>query len=72
MKCPLSNYVMERDSGEDDVLMSDCLKEECAWWDSVDGCCILKTISWNLSYLRDVRKEIVREALEKKYGEEVS
>ena len=39
MKCPMSNYVMERESGEDEVLLNDCFKEDCAWWEPNDGQC---------------------------------
>ncbi len=51
MKCPLSNYVMERESGEDEVLLSDCLKGECAWWDETQGMCSIKNISQQLGYI---------------------
>ena len=51
MKCPLSNYVMERESGEDEVLLSDCLKEECAWWDAPVERCLLQNVSEKLSFI---------------------
>ena len=59
MKCPLSNYVMERESGEDEVLLSDCLKEECAWWDKEAESCAMPTISARLGTVCDDLCEII-------------
>jgi len=51
MKCPMSNYVMERESGEDEVLSTDCLKEECAWWNANREECAILSIELNLHEL---------------------
>ncbi len=39
---------MERESGEDEVLMSDCLKEECAWWKTQQQLCDISGIHQQL------------------------
>lgn len=52
MKCPLSNYVMERESGEDEVLLSDCLKEECGWWLDDISMCAIRDLALELRYIQ--------------------
>ncbi len=58
MKCPLSNYVMERESGEDEVLLSDCLKAECAWWSKSLGACCVPVFAANLMGLNETMLKI--------------
>ena len=58
MKGPLSNYVMERESGEDEVLLSDCLKEECAWWEPKIGKCSILRMWIALQDIHEVLHDI--------------
>ena len=39
MKCPLSNSMVTDKSGELEFTFRDCLKEECAWWDTEEQSC---------------------------------
>jgi len=58
MKCPMSNYVMERESGEDEVLLNDCFKEECAWWHKGSGNCAVLNIMYHLVDLTHILDRI--------------
>jgi len=41
MKCPLSEIARYWDGKETQAILSDCLKEECAWWvEAADQCSI--------------------------------
>jgi len=40
MKCPLTQAEDYWDGKEWQVILSDCLKEECAWWDRQTDMCI--------------------------------
>ena len=45
MKCPLRNTTSPYPDGQVGIDTWDCLKEECAWWDSQDKRCGLMTIA---------------------------
>ena len=59
MKCPLLTATSERLTGTTEYPPLDCLKEECAWWDSEHEMCRhcsiseeLGAIQWELQELR--------------------
>jgi len=53
MKCPLLNpRVYTTDSGHT-ITKGDCLKEECAWWNSHSNQCCLMSIGLVLNYMAD-------------------
>ena len=45
MKCPLfvMSYMLK--VGEAPTHQADCLKEECAWWDTAYELCVLRSIA---------------------------
>lgn len=51
MKCPLSNYILEKDDADNEMLVTDCLKEECAWWDNSMEMCCKKSESFRLGVI---------------------
>ncbi|MBA7677098.1 hypothetical protein ES703_85346 [subsurface metagenome] len=51
MKCPLIRAEGYFDNKEWQVITTDCLKEECAWWDPANNCCAVRTIVSVLSRL---------------------
>jgi len=56
MKCPLNKATTYFDGKEYQVVMADCLKEECAWWEErFKKCCV--AVPAYLSGNEDVRKE---------------
>jgi len=53
MNCPLlvaSILTHQRYYGD---IKTDCLKEECAWWDKISCCC-------QMTYLKDIASALVR------------
>jgi len=48
MKCPLLFKVVFQELPNVNVVNSDCLKEECAWWDDGDECCMVFEIGAKL------------------------
>lgn len=45
MKCPLPSFYRSYPSGDVAAEPKDCLKEECAWWDTAyQGCSILSVV----------------------------
>lgn len=65
MKCPLLTIALGPLAAKEAVEMGDCIKEECAWWDSdVEQCCI-ETIALSLSgilgYLSEIENKIPHE-----------
>ena len=60
MKCPLLVSIFTHKGLKTQHTDTDCLKEECAWWDNGDECCAIlgleeyiKVISINFSELVD-------------------
>jgi hypothetical protein len=47
MKCPLLNA-------------APCYRTNCAWWDPIEGCCVIHTISESLSTVAFEVKEDAR------------
>lgn len=45
MKCPLLHTTYVYPSGGKELELSDCIKEDCAWWDEKKGQCCIKTLS---------------------------
>lgn len=51
MKCPILPKTQYHDGKEEQVILADCLKEECAWWEEAQGECSIKTIARGLEYI---------------------
>jgi len=51
MKCPLLCKELTPAEVEGSVFVTDCLKEECAWWDSTNSICALLQLSKSLYYM---------------------
>lgn len=58
MKCPLLTIGIVNPSGLRKGKWNDCLKGECAWWDSGPDCCILKSATYILLALSQEMAEI--------------
>jgi len=58
MKCPIA--WSEDYDGEDKIILprADCLKEECAWWDSERSKCALLTLTRQLENLSMIAEDI--------------
>ena len=59
MKCPLSNYLLKHLYGENDILLRDCLEEECAWWVKNNNRCCIPDGAFSLDVLLDILHELV-------------
>jgi len=51
MKCPLRILVVRSNSALGPNFGNECLKEECAWWDSVSQTCVALSIYQELRLL---------------------
>ena len=58
MKCPLLQYYEDVEDYADRYVISDCLKEECAWWNANAGACSVYLISRNLMGIFDIGADI--------------
>jgi len=56
MKCPLLFAGENAQPSVDMTTPTGCLQEDCAWWDEEKGCCLLRTLTKQVSRLAD-RKE---------------
>ena len=59
MKCPLSNDVIEHLGEENEILLMDCPKEECAWWIKDNNRCCIPQGASSLDVLLDILHELV-------------
>lgn len=53
MKCPLLQVESYHDGQEIQLIMADCLKEECAWWgkrENFDGTEIRACTLWHIGH----------------------
>ena len=46
MKCPLANYQLVNETLE----REECLEEECAWWNTINGMCAVLQLSMSIFY----------------------
>ena len=60
MKCPLLGLDEQNRPWAQKANQTECLKEECAWWDKQNECCVINSIAshlgsiWlNLSFIFD-------------------
>ena len=67
MKCPLMVERLKQGAQYTEPVRQDCLKEECAWWDSVGQRCVTLSIYQELRLLVGAAGIIAEEA--KKAGE---
>ena len=51
MLCPLFRVTKTTKDGEVEWHLSDCLKEECAWWNETQGMCAVKDLAQQLGYI---------------------
>jgi hypothetical protein len=61
MKCPILEIGWMQTKVGDKGVSSDCLKEECAWWECLTGMCSVHTLAY-LAALPVVKEEIRNEA----------
>jgi len=66
MKCPLLTIGWSAARGGDRVYPTDCLKEECAWWDKVNACCTMCHIT---SIAEVLHHDLVALAKDRKGGD---
>ena len=64
MKCPIRYNVWVDTNNKPILLDQDCLKEECALWQSQWKLCDIHSISYDLDRIADAL-EFIREALRK-------
>lgn len=48
MKCPLQNHLDTTKPGELTFSVSDCLEEECAWWEQTISECSISALAGRL------------------------
>ncbi len=60
MKCPLREVPKFDEEGEAHFEQADCLKKECAWWESPDLGCAFLLISLRLGTICEVLTELVK------------
>ena len=59
MKCPLFRLAVLANPRGKDGILTDCLEEKCAWWDeSIECCCIVKSLLCELASLSELAAEI--------------
>ena len=58
MKCPLLATAEIWLKPKGPIKYSDCLKEECAWWDEQNGQCVIKGIMIELRCAVDILEEV--------------
>jgi len=51
MRCPIVHITTEAKNGDIIMVMGECIKEGCAWWDPANKCCAVRTIVSVLSRL---------------------
>jgi len=56
MKCPLLMINHSRFGREPEYSESDCICEECAWWDKLGNQCIIQSLVMENNLLRTVRR----------------
>ena len=52
MKCPMLMYEYLPEESPTQGKHSDCVKEECAWWDEEKNCCSIKVVAKELTRLQ--------------------
>ena len=60
MKCPLFCQGMTERDLKDPSITTDCLEEECAWWDMIDKSCVIFRQSRTLLAIENRLAELVK------------
>jgi len=58
MKCPLSEIARYWDGKETQAILSDCLKEECAWWLEDEHRCAVKALGEDMTAIIVISERI--------------
>ena len=66
MKCPLLVIGETYNGRRDDFTITDCLKEECAWWGNNSQQCAINKIGAELYVIGEVLEEIRDKMLHEK------
>ncbi len=61
MKCPLLNAEVRGEEKHAISTYSDCLKEECAWWDKAGVCCSVLRLPYVLDWVNASLLTIAKE-----------
>ena len=65
MKCPLNKAITYFDGKEYQVVMADCLHEECAWWDEENHWCAILSLTVELNGIHSEVDALTKMILER-------